>query len=128
MKTQYTVGLAVIVGIGLGAVAVEGLHAQAKPPIYFIAEIDVTNLDGYAKEYAPRAVASIKKAGGRLLAAGPKVTSFEGQPPKPRVAVHVWDSMEAIQAWRKSTDYKESREIGDKYATFRAFTIEGLPQ
>ena len=128
MKTQYTVGLAVLVGIGLGAVAVDGLHAQAKPPIYYIAEIDVTNLDGYTKEYAPLAQASIKKAGGRLLAAGQKVTSIEGQPPKPRVAVQVWDSMEKIQAWRNSAEYKEARKIGDKYAKFRAFTIEGLPQ
>ncbi len=128
MKTQYTVALAVIVGIGLGAVAVEGLHAQAKPPIYYIAEIDVTNLDGYTKEYAPRAQASIKKAGGRLLAAGQKVTSIEGQPPKPRVAVQVWDSMEKIHAWRNSAEYKEARKIGDKYAKFRAFTVEGLPQ
>jgi uncharacterized protein DUF1330 len=72
MKTQYMVTLAVIAGFGLGAVTVQGLHAQAKPPVYYIAEIDVTNLDAYVKEYAPLAQAGIKKAGGRLLAAGEK--------------------------------------------------------
>jgi putative ABC transport system substrate-binding protein len=51
MKTRYTVTLAVAVGFGLGAVAVQGLHAQAKPPIYYIAEIDVKNVDAYTKEY-----------------------------------------------------------------------------
>jgi len=128
MKTRYRMAVAVLTGIGIGAAAVHGLHAQAKPPIYYIAEIDVTNLDAYVKEYAPIAQAGIKKAGGRLLAAGQNVTTLEGQPPKPRVAVQVWDSMEKIQAWRNSAEFKEARKIGDKYAKFRAFTVEGLPQ
>ena len=128
MKTRYMVTLALVAGFGLGAVAVQGLHAQAKPPVYYIAEIDVTNLDAYTKEYAPKAQALIKKSGGRLLAAGQNVTAIEGAPPKPRVAVQVWDSMEKIRAWRDSAEYKELRKIGDKYAKFRAFTIEGLPQ
>ena len=129
MKTRYTVTLAVLAGFGLGAVAVQGLHAQgAKPPIYFIAEVDVTNIDAYTKEYAPKAQALLKASGGRILAAGQKVTAIEGAPPKPRVAVQVWDSMEKIQAWRNSAEYKEHRKVGDKYAKFRSFTIEGLPQ
>jgi uncharacterized protein (DUF1330 family) len=128
MKTRSTVALAIIVGFGLGAVTVEGLRAQAKPPVYFIAEIDVKDVDAYTKEYAPRAQAIIKKHGGRLLAAGQKVTAFEGAPPKPRVAIQVWDSMEKLQAWRNSEEFKEARKIGVKYATFRTFAIEGLPQ
>jgi uncharacterized protein (DUF1330 family) len=128
MKTRYTVVLAVAVGFGLGAVAVQGLHAQAKPPIYYIAEIDVKNLDAYTKEYAPKAQALIKASGGRLLAAGQNVTAIEGAPPKRRVAVQVWDSMEQIKAWRNSAEFKEVRKIGDKYAKFRSFTVEGLPQ
>src|SRR6266705_5407910 len=91
MRTRYAVALAVVIGFGLGAVTAQTLHAQAKPPIYYIAEIDVTNLDAYTKEYAPKAQALIKASGGRLLAAGQKVTSIEGQPAKPRVAVQVWD-------------------------------------
>jgi uncharacterized protein (DUF1330 family) len=128
MRTRYMVTLAVVAGFGLGAVTVHGLHAQTKPPIYYIAEIDVTNVDAYTKEYAPKAQALIKASGGRLLAAGQKVTAIEGAPPKPRVAVQVWDSMEKIQAWRNSAEFKENRKIGDKYAKFRAFTVEGLPQ
>jgi uncharacterized protein (DUF1330 family) len=128
MRTRYAVALAIAVGFGLGAVTIQTLHAQAKPPIYYIAEIDVTNLDAYTKEYAPKAQALIKASGGRLLAAGQKVTSIEGAPPKPRVAVQVWDSMEKIQAWRNSAEFKEIRKVGEKYAKFRSFTIEGLPQ
>jgi hypothetical protein len=32
MKTHYTVALAMVAGFGLGAVAVQGLHAQGKGP------------------------------------------------------------------------------------------------
>ena len=133
MKTRYAVALAVVTGFGLGAVAVQGLHAQAKPPVYYVAEIDVSNPDAYAKEYAPKAQAIIKAAGGRFLAiggtaaSGPKVTAFDGDAPK-RAVVQVWDSMEKIEAWQNSAEYKEARKIGDKYAKFRSFAVEGLPQ
>jgi len=128
MKTPYAVAVAVAAGFGLGAVAVHGLHAQAKPPVYYIAEIEVTNLDAYTREYAPKAQAIIRAAGGRFLAAGQNVTSIEGDRPKPRVAITVWDSMEKIQAWRNSAEFKENRKLGDQHAKFRAFTVEGMPQ
>jgi uncharacterized protein (DUF1330 family) len=128
MKTQYTAALAVVAGFGLGAVAVESLHAQAKPPVYYIAEVDVTNQEGYMKEYVPKVQATIKASGGRILAAGGKVTPIEGAPPKPRVAVQMWDSVEKIQAWRNSKEYKENRKIGDKYAKFRSYAVEGISQ
>src|SRR5712692_2077930 len=99
MKTHYTVALAMLAGFGLGATAIHGLHAQAKPRVYVISEIDTTNPEAWAKDYAPRAQAVIKAAGGRFLAAGQKVTTLEGEPPKPRVAVSAWDSIEKIQAW-----------------------------
>ena len=79
----------------------DGLHAQAKSPVYYIGEIDVTNADAYAKEYQPGAGATIKAAGGRYLAAG-KAVPIEGAPPKSRVVLLAWDSMEALQAWRDS--------------------------
>jgi uncharacterized protein (DUF1330 family) len=127
MNRYFTVGLAMLAGVGLGAAAVQGLHAQGKPPVYLVTEIDVTNVDAYVKEYAPLAQASIKKAGGKLLAASLKVSPIEGTPPK-RVAIQVWDSLDHIQAWRNGADYKDSRKIGDKYATFRSYAVEGMPQ
>ena len=88
------------------------LHAQAKPPVYYVAEIDVSNPEAYAKEYAPKAQANIKAAGGRFLAiggsaaAGPKVTALDGEAPK-RAVVQVWDSMEKIEAWQNSAEEKK---------------------
>ena len=128
MRTHYTVTLAMLAGFGLGAIAVQGLHAQGKAPVYYISEIEITDLAGYTKEYTPKVQGTVKAAGGRLLAAGQKITAIEGEPPKSRAVVQVWDSLEKIQAWRSSAEYKENRRIGDKYAKFRSYAVEGLPQ
>ena len=133
MRSNYKVAVAVTAGVAIGALAVQGLHAQAKPPVYFVAEIDVTNPDAYAKEYAPKAQAIIKAAGGRFLAIGGSaattgtVTAFDGDAPK-RVVVQVWDSMEKIRAWRANPEYVELRKVGEKYAKFRSFAVDGLQE
>jgi len=128
MKARYTVLAAAVAGFAAGAVTIEQLHAQAKPPVFYVAEIDVKNIDAYQKEYTPKAQALIKKHGGKVLAAGQNVHALEGAPPKPRVAVLQWESMEQIQKWRSSAEFKENRKIGEKYATFRSFAVAGLPQ
>jgi uncharacterized protein (DUF1330 family) len=97
MKTYYTVALSMLAGIGVGVVAVQTLHAQATPPIYRISEIEITDVDAYTKEFAPKAQAVLKAAGGRFLAAGQKVTALEGEPPKTRVTIQVWESLDKMK-------------------------------
>ena len=128
MKTHYTVTLAVLAGFGLGAVAVQGLHAQAKPPVYQVVEIDVLDKEAYSKDYIPKAQAAIKAAGGKYLAAGGKTTTIEGEPPKSRVVIQQWDSLEKVQAYRNSTAFKDLLPLRDKLGKFRSFVVEGLPQ
>lgn len=72
--------------------AIETLHTQAKPPVYRVSEIEISNVDAYTKEFAPKAQAALKSAGGRFLDAGQNVTALEGEPPKTRVTIQVWDS------------------------------------
>jgi uncharacterized protein (DUF1330 family) len=127
MKTHHTVALALLAGFGLGAITIQGIHAQGKPPVYTVTEIDISNVDAYVKEYVPIVQPIIKKGGGKLLAASLKVTAIEGTPPK-RVAINVWDSLEKAQALYTSAEYKEAQKIGDKYAKFRRYAVEGLPQ
>jgi uncharacterized protein (DUF1330 family) len=128
MKIQYSLPLAILAGIGIGATAVQTLHAQAKPPVYVVGEIDVTNVDAYIKEFVPLARAAFAKTGGKPIAATTNVTMLEGAPQKLRVTITAYDSLEKAQASRASSDYKEARNIGDKYAKFRAYVVEGLPQ
>ena len=133
MGSNYKIALAVTAGVAIGALAVQGLHAQAKPPVYYVAEIDVTNPDAYAMEYVPKAQAIIKANGGRFLAIGGSaaatgtVTAFDGDAPK-RVVVQVWDSMEKIRAWRANPEYVELRKVGEKYAKFRSFAVDGVKE
>ena len=116
-----------LAGAGLGAAAVEHLHAQAQPPVYVIAMNEVMNEEAYAREFGQKAEAIVKSAGGRVIARGKRITALDGPAPV-RVVVQVWDSLEKVQAWHNSAEYKDIRKIGDKYTKFHIFAIEGLPQ
>ena len=127
MKNHYALALAMLTGFGFGAVAVQGLHAQAKAPVYQVSEIEIPNMDVYLKDYAPKSQAAIKAAGGKFLAVGGKTTAIEGEPPKSRIAILQWDSVEQAQAYRNSAAFKELLPLRDKLAKFRTFVVEGLP-
>jgi len=134
MKRLLTLGPAMLAGAAIGALAVQGLHAQAKPPVYYISEITVTNPDAYAKDYAPKAQASIKAHGGRIAAVGgvagnlaQPIVTFDGDAPQ-RATVQVWDSIDQIKAWRSDPEYIALRKIGDQYAKFQSFAVPGVAQ
>ena len=62
MKTRYIVALSMLAGAAIAGTAIQGLHAQAKPPFYTASEIQITNMDAYTKEFVSVAQASIKAA------------------------------------------------------------------
>ena len=135
MRFNPGIAMVLLAGVALGGLVVEGLHAQANRPVYYVSEIDVRDADAYAKDYAPKAQAVIKAAGGRFVAVGGvaeilagRLTAFDGDAPK-RVTIQVWDSLEKIKAWRDSKDFADIRKVGEKYATFsRGYAVEGVPQ
>jgi uncharacterized protein (DUF1330 family) len=126
MKTRYTVALSICAGIAAGAAAVQVLHAQARPPVYVIAEIDVTNPEPYEKGYVPGAIKAIADGGGKYIVRGGETAAIFGEPPKPRIAVMVFESMAKVRATFDSSAYKEAKKVGDKYATFRVYAVEGM--
>jgi uncharacterized protein (DUF1330 family) len=128
MTTRSQISLTLLAGFAIGAAAVQSLDAAGSAPAYVVTEIGISDLDAYQKEYLPLAQASIKASGGRLVAAGQNIVVYEGPSPGTRVAINAFDSLNAAQAWRTSDQFKEARRVGDKYAKFRSFAIEGLPQ
>ena len=92
MKALYTLSLAVLAGAALGAGAVQGLRAQAKPPVYVVAEIDVTDPATY-QTYVDRNGALVQSFGGRFLARGGQTAAIAGPPPRGRVAIYTFESM-----------------------------------
>jgi uncharacterized protein (DUF1330 family) len=126
MKTCYAVVLAALAGAGIGGLAVERLHAQAKPPAYYIAEIDVTNEDLYNKEWAPKADATIKAAGGVYLVRGTNIERIEGAAPK-RLLITKWDNIDKLTAWRESESYMRTLPVLDKAVkSVRSYAVEGV--
>jgi len=128
MKTRYIIALSISGGVVVGAAAVQALHAQTKPPAYVVAEIDVMNPDPYDKEYVPPAAKAIADGGGKYLVRGGKTVAFYGEPPKSRIAVMIFASLEKAQAAFNSSAFKEAKKVGDKYAKFRVYAVEGVAQ
>ena len=125
MKTRYIVALSVLAGAVLGAGVIQGLHAQAKPPAFVVAEIDISNREAFVKDFVPLGTKALATGSGfKTLARGNKTLSIEGAAPK-FIAINQFDNLdEAIKAYN-SLEYKEARKIGDKYATFRIYAAEG---
>jgi uncharacterized protein (DUF1330 family) len=126
MKTYYLIGLSLVAGAALGAAAVQGLHAQARPLAYVVGEINVTDPEGFKKDFGPIARKALAEAPGyRALVLGGKVVPIQGDAPKARVIINVFDNMDAAVQAYNSPDFKAAKKIGDKYATFRTYAVEG---
>jgi uncharacterized protein (DUF1330 family) len=125
MNSRYKVAFAMTAGIAIGAAAVQGLHAQAKPPGYVVAEVAVKDPDKYKTEFLPPAIKAIEDAGGKYVVRGGKTIPFQGQAPASRVVVLQFENMDKAQAWWDSPGRKNADAIGEKYATFRIYAVEG---
>src|SRR5271166_2969112 len=117
-----TIALAALASFGLGALTVQGLHAQAKPPVYQIVENEVLDLDAFSKDFLPKIQAAVRASGGRILAAGSgqQITALDGEPPKSRWVLLQWESMEQLQAERSSAAFQEARKIGERSVKIRS--------
>ena len=104
----------------------QGLHAQAKPPAYVIAEIDIMNEDAFEKEYVAPASKALIDRGAKYLARGGKTESFKGDPPK-RIILLSFESLDQAKAAFSSPAFVEAATIGEKYAKFRIYAVESSP-
>jgi uncharacterized protein (DUF1330 family) len=127
MKTKYTVALSMLAGIGLGAVAVQGLHAQAKAPAYLVIEINkVNDAEGFKViTQRPRGGADVaKELGGHYIARTDKITALGGTAPE-RFIAYEFDSVEKAEAFNNSPYMKDVTAIRDKTTQARSFIVEG---
>jgi len=126
MKTQFTVALSLLAGAALGAAAVQGLHAQAKPKAYIVTESEVLDAAALAT-YVPQAQAAARAAGGRpgVVPAGGKIVALVGEPPK-RFGVSEWESLEKAQAYYSSAERKAlDPQRAKSQKVIRQFIVEG---
>jgi uncharacterized protein (DUF1330 family) len=115
-----------LAGFGLGTVAVEGLHAQAKLKAYVVTETEMLDAATLAA-YTPVVRAAIKAAGGRLIALPEgRTVAVVGEAPK-RVGITEWDSVEQAQAFRSSEAFKNLAMQRDKAVkTIRVYIKEAV--
>ena len=126
MKLRYALAMAALSSTAVG-MAVHALHAQGKPPVYMVAMNEVTDPEGYRKEYLPTALKTLKDHGGVYVAAGPG-TQVDGSLPKGRVVILRWESMEALNGWRHSPEYEAIRKVGECFAKYNVIAVDGVAQ
>ena len=123
MRMYLTVAASMAVGIVVGGVAVQGLHAQGKKA-YTVTENQVLDAKLTA-EFAGRVASAQAAAGGRNLnTGGGKVVAMEGAAPE-RVAITEWESLEKAEAFFKSKTWADMTPDREKaLKTIRRYAVE----
>jgi uncharacterized protein (DUF1330 family) len=124
MNAKFKIALAAVSGAALGAAAMQGLHAQAKPKAYTVTEIEVLDAAAQAA-YTPLVVADVALAGGRPINnPGGTIVALVGEAPK-RVAINEWTSLDKAQAYYNSSDWKRLAPQRDKaQKIIRQYAVE----
>jgi uncharacterized protein (DUF1330 family) len=103
------------------------LHAQtAVPPAFLIAEVQVTDPDGW-KQYLAALPGTLAPFHERTLARSPAVALDASTPPAGAVAILSFNSMDDLKAWWNSPAYQAIIPLREKSAKTRAYAIQGLP-
>jgi uncharacterized protein (DUF1330 family) len=126
MKIQYVVALAIATGLGLGSVAIRGLHAQSKSPVYVVIEInEISDVEGFKAflKMDPSNVVEVKDADGRYLVRTENITALDGTAPK-RFAIIAFDNAAKAKAY--NDNIKEAAAIRIKTTKSRSFIVEGM--
>jgi uncharacterized protein (DUF1330 family) len=124
MHSKSKLALTLVVGAVVGAAAVQGLHAQAKPKAYLVTELEIIDAAAY-QEFSRAVRAAQQTASGRnLRTAQGKVVGFVGTPPK-NVGMTEFDSLDQAVSWRNSPAFKDLDPLRNKAVKIvRQYTVE----
>jgi len=68
MQTRGAAMLTLLAGMGLGAIVMQGLHAQASPPVYLIFDAEIKDQAAY-QPFLQTAVREVQSQGGKFIVA-----------------------------------------------------------
>jgi len=126
---SYYVVMAAVFGAAAGAAAVAGRKAPGTPKAYVITEVDLTgDVAVFQRDCAAHAQSTVEPFGGRYLVRGGRVVGVEGEPPKPRIVISVFDSFEQAQAWRNSPAYVKIAAVREGESKSRQYIVEGVAE
>lgn len=92
---------------------------------YVIYEAAVTDAEQYER-YKTAAAATVAAAGGRYIARGGEVESFEGAPPA-RVVILEFRDLASATAWYHGEQYTEAKSLRERACDARMFVVDGMP-
>jgi uncharacterized protein (DUF1330 family) len=126
MKTKHTVALSLCAGVTIGAIAMQGLHAQgAKLKAWSVGELEPVSGATVSPTYLKEVREAIAKAHGHpLRTVNGRVVGIEGAPPK-IAAIVEWDSLDDAVAFYNSDTWKKFAPERDKaQKTIRRYVVE----
>ena len=128
MNQRIALGLAMLAGVAIGATAIQGLHAQAKPPAYVVIPVlkmnDAAGFKAGVVDKANATAAELTAAGGQIVIRSEKFISLDGTPPA-RLVILKFDSVEKAQAYENTAAQKEITAARMKTTDSLSFIVEG---
>lgn len=94
-------------------------------PAYVLAEIEITNPEGY-KAYTAMVPETILKHGGRFLVRGGAVHTLEGEWPQQRRVIIEFPTVEAARKWWDSPEYQKPKALRRANSRGRLLLLEGI--
>jgi len=128
MRTNSKLVFATLVGVLIGAtgkIAIRGQQVKT-PPGYVIAEAEVIDPTALQK-YGEKIAETLAPFNHRYIVSTSKIQALEGDPPKSRVVIIEFDSVQKAHEWYDSPAYAAIRPIRQSAAKSRIFIVEGLP-
>ena len=92
--------------------------------VYMIAEIRPLDRQVYS-QYVAGVRTLVERHGGRYLARGGRVTPLFGDWNPERVLLIEFDSLESVQGWLQSPEYRQLAPLREKSTISRAIVVEG---
>ena len=94
-------------------------------PAYFIAELEVTDPEGF-KPYVAAAPGTIAQYGGTYVARGGAIETLEGSWHPKRLTIVKFDSVEQCKRWFNSPEYAPLKAIRMRTTRGSFVVTEGL--
>ena len=126
MRSNFRIAMVLFAGVAIGAIAVQGLHAQgAKLKAYGIVENEVLDASAQAA-YLPAVRKAVAAAHGRpLFTTLGRVVQIEGAPAPKSIGITEWDSVDDAVAFYKSKAWADLAPQRDKAVKLiRRYAVE----
>jgi uncharacterized protein (DUF1330 family) len=99
-------------------------NREAAMPTYIVGDIHITDPAMY-EAHVPRALATIARFGGRIIAGGGRIDLLEGDPMPERMFIIEFPNANAARGWYQSDDYQDALKIRLSASHGRVLLIEG---